>query len=93
MKNFMNFKILKTKIEPKLYFNDEKNILTYKKNSLHLYKNFIEFLFASLSLSLGFFFFFFFFSLFVCSIHNCSREALMACLDGGGKEGKWRGVE
>ena len=82
----MNFKILKKKIKPKLYFNDEKNILTYKKNSLHLYKNFIEFLFASLSLSLGFFFFFFF-SLFVCSIHNCSREALMACLDGGGKEG------
>ena len=56
----MNFKILKTKIKPKLYFNDEKNILTYKKNSLHLYKNFIEFLFASLSLSLSGFFFSFF---------------------------------
>ena len=85
MKNFMNFKILKTKIEPKLYFNDEKNILTYKKNSLHLYKNFIEFLFASLSLSLSVFFFFFFLShfLFVQFIIVLRKHLWLVWMEGG----------
>ena len=65
----MNFKILKTKIKPKLYFKDEKNILTNKKNkkvkinSLHLYKKLIEFLSLSLSLSLTLFFFYVQFSI------------------------------